>query len=924
MIVLATVSGLVSGAYFSSQERVQRTAIEQGLAAEAAGELNEAAAICGELPGPIHAACFAGNLSAFVALAGDADVCTARPPNVSERRCRDLMDWFVIRKDAVSAGDLGLCNDIRDVELQADCLFGTALESARSQHDINVCNELPDRTAAQSCRVQYVNANLLFNPDSTICQDLDEGEREDCEINTAIYRLSGTADFDGCESLPQGAQEHCRYVIASSLVGRNQDISGCQRLKSSALAERCEAQLSAWQAERSESLQRCADIPGSLRESCYLRVAGRLIEGRLTNYALSAGVSDGSVLAEGSEESARPAPPAAPSIDWQRLTEQPAYRIEWAPYTSQSGTGKGFQRFNGADLGIARSWRFRMTDFFEPFLVGKGVASGDFNDDGWPDLLLATERGVALYQNIGGSFTAAQPKLGALADENVFLVALVDADGDGLEDIFASAYGGKNYLLKNDGAGFAASELTVLSHGQIITLSAGFADLDRDGQLDIALGNWTSGVEKLFAPERSQNLLLFGDNGSHRAVPLDEVLGETNTLLVADINDDQNTDILIGNDQIVPDVYYLGSANGSLRRIEKQAVPATTLFTMSLDAADFNNDLVTDLFMTDMTFAQSSARGYCDPASGSERESCERMLDAYRLFQEGSALDCGSLEDGLRADCYSAFAIKAAKASKDASYCDGIRDAAALSLCQHLAQEIGPQQIIHQSEYADQVQRNVLLIGDGKSFSERAVEWGVSESFWSWNARAADLDNDTWQDIYVGNGFHFGDSFYEIQENVAFRNENGQRFVSVGSRWGLNDPVNTPSYTYSDIDLDGDLDIVATGVITPVRVFLNHLGGKSVTFLLRDQTGNTRAIGAKVTIRYGGDHKLQQRKELKLSGGFMSFDNPVLHFGLGQYDAINEVTVHWPDGTVFVQDGPLQAGRLYRLTRKRGGVNGGS
>jgi len=190
---------------------------------------------------------------------------------------------------------------------------------------------------------------------------------------------------------------------------------------------------------------------------------------------------------------------------------------------------------------------------------------------------------------------------------------------------------------------------------------------------------------------------------------------------------------------------------------------------------------------------------------------------------------------------------------------------------------------------------------------------GVTSSFWSWNAKAADLDNDGWQDIYVGNGFHFGDSFYEVQPNVMFRNIEGSGFEEIAAEWGLDDTINTPSYTYIDFDLDGDLDIIATGVLAPPRIFINQQHkNNSVSFWLRDDAGNAAAIGAVVTITYGTDH---QRKEIKLSGGFMSFDNPVVHFGLASAAAIDSVSIAWPDGVTTEHVGKLPANRFYQVHR---------
>ena len=554
------------------------------------------------------------------------------------------------------------------------------------------------------------------------------------------------------------------------------------------------------------------------------------------------------------------------------------------------------------------------------FRSGKGIASGDINNDLWPDLVLASERGALFYKNIGGRFEQIAVRQGDLQDKNLFIVTLVDVDNDGLQDLFASSYDDGNYLLMNRQKGFEKTELIHLDGAQRLSISAGFGDIDHDGYLEMVLGNWSSGVEKLFSPEQSTNQLLKFDGESYKATPINDIKGETNSVLIADVNGDGMTDLFIGNDRVVPDVYYLGTPDQQLSPISRDSgtIPATSMFTMSLESADFNNDLLPDLFSTDMTFARSSGQHYCDAISDNEgRDRCNSLIAAYDVFSNGSAATCVDFDTGMDAtECYIAHSIKAAKNLKDSQYCDNLpnQNGPLHSLCLHVSKPIPPEQQINQNDYLPQVQRNMLLLNNGKQFTDDTSRMGVGSSFWSWNAKAADLDNDGWQDIYVGNGFHFGDSFYEVQPNVLFRNIEGTGFEEVAAEWGLDDTINTPSYTYVDFDLDGDIDIVATGVLAPPRVFVNQQNSNhSVSFWLQDDVGNAAAIGAVITINY---NKSSQRKELKMSGGFMSFDNPIVHFGLGSVESIDSVSVLWPDGTVADYAGELAADRFYRIRRR--------
>jgi len=89
----------------------------------------------------------------------------------------------------------------------------------------------------------------------------------------------------------------------------------------------------------------------------------------------------------------------------------------------------------------------------------------------------------------------------------------------------------------------------------------------------------------------------------------------------------------------------------------------------------------------------------------------------------------------------------------------------------------------------------------------------------------------------------------------------------------------------------------------------------AIEFALRDHIGNSYGIGSKVIIHYGnGKH---QMRELKASGGFVSFDAASAHFGLGSLDHIKAVEVQWSTGEKSVIRGALQAGYRYALTRQK-------
>ena len=99
-----------------------------------------------------------------------------------------------------------------------------------------------------------------------------------------------------------------------------------------------------------------------------------------------------------------------------------------------------------------------------------------------------------------------------------------------------------------------------------------------------------------------------------------------------------------------------------------------------------------------------------------------------------------------------------------------------------------------------------------------------------------------------------------------------------------------------------------------LKVFVNDLSPNAnrIAFEIQDNSKNRDAIGAVVTVHHG---ETAQMRELQMSGGFHSFDAPVLHFGLGDTPSVDYVQIQWPDGTTNRVDGPLEAGHRYVIRR---------
>src|SRR5205823_1782745 len=154
--------------------------------------------------------------------------------------------------------------------------------------------------------------------------------------------------------------------------------------------------------------------------------------------------------------------------------------------------------------------------------------------------------------------------------------------------------------------------------------------------------------------------------------------------------------------------------------------------------------------------------------------------------------------------------------------------------------------------YADELpsvkHTNLLYTPSGQGFRDVTAEWHAGVGGWSWNAKFADLDNDTWQDLYVVQGSRLRPGSASA---TFYRNQQGKTFKDETRAFGLEDHVPTGSSIYVDLDLDGDLDIITHPFqLTPVLWRNDSPKGAGFEIALDDRRSHNRyGIGARVEIR---------------------------------------------------------------------------
>jgi len=550
-----------------------------------------------------------------------------------------------------------------------------------------------------------------------------------------------------------------------------------------------------------------------------------------------------------------------------------------ALFTSLSSSMTGIDFRNTLTMDLHVNPQFYVNSF-----NGGGVGIGDVNNDGLDDIYLTGNMvSNRLYLNRGDMSFEDVTELAGVDGQGGWStgVSMVDINQDGLLDIYVCRAFGKgggemreNLLYINQGDGSFSEEAEAYGVNDSAYSTQGvFFDYDLDGDLDLYVGNnpreFRLSIEYSLAKTRNPQLnesdRLYRNNGDHTFTDVTEAAGILNYgfllgVVVGDMNKDGLPDIYVSNDHQEPDKYYQNNGDGTFSNVIDRVMKHTSNFSMGLDLADFNNDGWLDLVVLDML-----------------------AEDNYRQKTQMKGMDP------------EVFWIRA---------------------------NIG---------YHYQYMRNTLQLNNGNgSYSEIGLMAGIANTDWSWAVLMEDFDNDGFKDLFVTNGYRkdVRDNDYiiaffdlinkkkkanlppltleELQEltlnetkliNYFFLNNGDLTFSDRSAESGFTKPTFSNGAAYSDLDNDGDLDLVINNLMDLASIYQNNtseiLSNNYISLQLIGQGSNLGAFGAVVEIQYGDQF---QYKELSLVRGFQSSVSPFLHFGLGSASNISSLTVRWPDG----------------------------
>ncbi len=826
--------------------------------------------------------------------------------------CDSLSD---AEKRAACRRDVPVDCEVLEGKEQGLCFENMALSEAESRVAglKRVCASSEETGLTAHCERLLPYQHAIFGRPEE-CLALGEPLRGRCRDFHTLREARATNDPKLCDNVFD-IKTRLRCLVATRA-----ELAACEAL-SPERAQECRLRLALTHSRETQTPgERCTNLDSEVAEAC--RVEFSLIAQLHSAWrSQSLGMARISLSLPHEELRSRqpPAqPPAAIHLTTTQLWESGSVRLSGEPRTPRGKTSRAaFARVDLAELGI-RSPEFRPSDVLAHYLrFGLGLAAGDYDRDGWVDVVLATRHGPVLYRNLGALRFSEVPI--SLADEahkleqSTVNVALVDIDNDGYLDLYMAGVGEPGRFILNRDGGFDAARVIELPSpiARLIGYSATFSDVDRDGLLDVFTGYWTSQSPPR-VDDASENRLFMNRGGKFDIHAYrDPYRGSTMSTLFSDLNRDGFTDLLVGNDWETPDEILFGQADGLLRaRADTSPIPYTPTFSMGYDTGDLNNDGRFDLIAIEADFhAAEGPQDICHAIEGfGERLRCEEVVRLSRSIRSGDAQGCAKASDAtLKADCESGVLAKLAIRLNRPALCAKIPADAIRTFCEFEVRRRARTFVLRNSDIPQRHHNMLFLQSSSGAFEDVSERWGVQLSYWSWNSKLQDLDNDGWLDLLVANG-----TFERVSPNLHFRNVEGTRFEQLDTL--LHESISSSAYLAEDFDNDGDLDILINGIAAPYRFFRNDSANEGLIIRVRDRVGNSHAIGAIVSIETSGSAPKQVR-ELKLGGGFLSFASSSAHFGVGQEREVDAIEIVWPDGALTRIDGPWPVDQIYTLER---------
>jgi len=480
--------------------------------------------------------------------------------------------------------------------------------------------------------------------------------------------------------------------------------------------------------------------------------------------------------------------------------------------------------------------------------TGSGVAFIDYDNDGLPDIFIASGPGSPsrMYRNEGGGkFRETTEALGLTREGWAQGVCAGDFDNDGYTDLFVT-YWGQNALYRNFG-GRRFEDVTAKVHltQDRVRYNTGcaFIDYDNDGKLDLFVANYLK-FDFNSTPKPGANPYCFyrgiAVNCGPRGLPFDRnLLYHNEGGVFRDVSDESGISKPDGN-------YSLGVLTG-----------------------DFDGDGLTDIYVAS---DQTASILYINQGGGK--------------FVDEGLMRGAALNDNGRA--MSGMGVTAA---------DYLHEGVLSIFRTNFSDEL---ETLYRNQGKGEFQD--VSVESGMGQNTRFVGWGCG---------FFDFDNDGWPDLLLANGHAFPEvdrlkiDIQYRERAILYRNDhrnNRGRFadISESAGPGIMERHSSRGLAFADFDNDGRVGALVNNQNEPPSLLRDAAtsGNHWIGLKLEGVKANRSAIGARVRVTAGS---LVQMDEVRSGGSYLSQSDLRLHFGLGAAAKVDKIEIIWPGGAKQVE-----------------------
>lgn len=550
-----------------------------------------------------------------------------------------------------------------------------------------------------------------------------------------------------------------------------------------------------------------------------------------------------------------------------------------------------FDTVTAEQSGVMFSNDLHYTEEYNPytyrnFYNGGGVALGDINNDGLLDIYFSGNLVPnKLYLNKGNwQFEDITENAGvACADVWSSGINLVDINGDGWLDIYVCKAGKPEGDNRHNELFINQGDLTFVEQSKEynlditgLSIQSAFFDYDLDGDLDMYLlknslrsvggFDMQEGLRDTYDSEGNQLL----ENRDGKFVDVTQQAGIYSSgigyglgITLADFNWDGWPDIFLSNDFFEKDYLYFNNQNGTFTERADSSFTSLSMGSMGADAADLDNDLISEVFVTEMLpraldrkktktayetwdkYQLAVSKGYHHQFA---RNALHKNLDGSQFVELGRLA-------GVESSEWSWSAL-----IQDFDN-DGLRD---IFISNGIRSDLLDKDYLN---YMANDTRIRAMIDDDEEVLRKLIDIMPSEPV----------------------------------SNAIFKNNGNLSFSYQSDTWGMEEPTFSNGSAYGDLDNDGDLDFVINNIDQPATLYRNNSEAEtaaSITVDLRYQGKNRQAIGTKVIVIAD---TLRSVFEYYPAKGFQSCSAVPVHFGVGKREIIDSLVVIWPNGEMTIQ-----------------------